>query len=117
MIILLLLLLKAGTRATKYRALGSLVHGGLVTTSTGSCSQSTGLCKKLVTGCEKSSARLQPAQAGHARLVLNKTVTLLRTTLYTTEWQLLFSAPAQPENQYLLSLEPTEQVIIKPCTV
>ena len=29
-----------------------------------------------------SSARLQPAQAGHARLVLNKTVNFLRTTLY-----------------------------------
>ena len=31
--------------------------------------------KKLGSGCEKSSAHLQPAQAGHARLVLNKTVT------------------------------------------
>ena len=33
-------------------------------------------------GWEKSSAQLQPAQACHARLVLNKTVTFLRTTLY-----------------------------------
>ena len=31
--------------------------------------------KQLVPGCEKSSARLQPAQVGHARLVLSKTVT------------------------------------------
>ena len=28
----------------------------------------------MVPSCEKSSARLQPAQADHARLVLNKTV-------------------------------------------
>ena len=41
--------------------------------------------KKLVQSCEKGSACLQPAQAGHARLVLNKTVTFLCTMLYTFE--------------------------------
>ena len=40
-----------------------------------------GCAKKLVPGCEKSSAHLQPAQFGRAGLVLNKTVTFLRTTL------------------------------------
>ena len=38
--------------------------------------------KKLVSGCEKRSAHLQPAQAGHARLMLNKAVTFICTTLY-----------------------------------
>ena len=33
-------------------------------------------------GSENSSAQSQAAQAGHARLVLNKTVTLFCTTLY-----------------------------------
>ena len=42
-----------------------------------------GWAKKLVTGLENSSAQSQPAQACHARLVLNKTVTFLCTTLYT----------------------------------
>ena len=42
-----------------------------------------GCAKKLGPGCEKSSARLEPAQDGHARLVLNETVTFLHTTLYT----------------------------------
>ena len=37
---------------------------------------STGLCKKLVPGCEKSSSQPQLAQARHARLVLNKTAQL-----------------------------------------
>ena len=41
-----------------------------------------GCAKKLVPGCENSSASLQSAQAGHARLVLNKTLPFLRTTLY-----------------------------------
>ena len=43
-----------------------------------------GCAKKLVPGCEKSSALLLPAQAGHARLVLNKTVTFFGTTLYNS---------------------------------
>ena len=41
-----------------------------------------GCAKKLVPGWDKSSAQLQPALAGHARLLLNKTVTFLSTTLY-----------------------------------
>ena len=41
-----------------------------------------GCAKKLAPGWEKSSASLQPAQGGHARLVLNKTFTFLHTTLY-----------------------------------
>ena len=45
-----------------------------------------GCAKKLVPGCKKSSAQLQPAQAGHARLVLNKTVTFLRTMLYMVRY-------------------------------
>ena len=44
--------------------------------------QIQGCAKKLLPGSEKSSANLQPAQAGHARLVLNETVTYLHTTLY-----------------------------------
>ena len=40
-----------------------------------------GCAKKLVPDCESSSAQLQPDWAGHARLVYNKTVTLLCTTL------------------------------------
>ena len=49
-----------------------------------------GCAKKLVPGCEKSSAHLHPAQSGHARLVLSKIVTFLRTTLYNVlllHWQ------------------------------
>ena len=36
----------------------------------------------MVPGSENMSAHSQPAKAGHAKLVLNKTVTFFCTTLY-----------------------------------
>ena len=42
-----------------------------------------GWAKEMELSCEKVSARLQPATAGHARLVLSKTVPFFCTTLYS----------------------------------
>ena len=53
--------------------------------------QLQGCTKKLVPGSENSSAQSQPAQASHARLVLNKTVTFFCTTLYKNNLHFLCS--------------------------
>ena len=37
--------------------------------------------------CEKVSARLQPATAGHARLVLSKTVSFFCSGLYNVDYR------------------------------
>ena len=42
-----------------------------------------GGAKEMALSCEKVSARLQPATAGHARLVLSKTLPFFYTSLYT----------------------------------
>ena len=47
------------------------VESGLIVT----VDTAQGCAKKLVPGCEKSSAQPQPDQSGHASLVLNKIVT------------------------------------------
>ena len=44
-----------------------------------------GGAKGMALSCEKVSARLQPATAGHARLVLSKTVSFFCTSLHVFE--------------------------------
>ena len=57
--------------------------------------QIQGGAKERELSWEKVSARLQPATAGHARLVLSKTVPFFCTSLYTT----LLAYPDAPDSK------------------
>ena len=66
---------------------------------------------------EKASAQLQPATAGHARLVLNKTVPFFCTTLYR---DVLKGGPVLLSNSQVrpggIFLQPRAHLLVKLCT-